>query len=372
MSRTVLVIGGAGFIGSHTADRLLQLGYHVRVLDNLQKPVHTKGKPGYLDPAIEFIEADARDPQAMLGALRGVDAVYHLAAYQDYLSDFSTFFHVNAVSTALLYELIVAHHLPIEKVVVASSQFVQGEGRYRRADGSIVAPTLRTIDQLQRGQWDWVDPDGQPLQWEWTAEDHVNPPNAYAMSKHSQEQQAIRFGLRYGIPSTALRYSIVQGARQSVYNAYSGACRIFCLHYLLGRAPTLYEDGQQCRDFINIHDVVDANILALQDPRTDYEVLNVGGGKAYTVAEFDRIVAQAFGREELEPNIPGEFRFGDTRNACSDTTKLRSLGWEPKRTAQDSVREYVEYLQRQSDLQQILDHAEKTMKGMNVVQAVKK
>ncbi|MBL7986923.1 MAG: NAD-dependent epimerase/dehydratase family protein [Chlorobi bacterium] len=372
MSGTILIIGGAGFIGSHTADRLLALGYHVRVLDNLQKPVHTKGKPEYLDPAIQFIHADARDRDALLRALRGADAVYHLAAYQDYLNDFSTFFHVNAVSTALLYELIVGERLPVKKVVVASSQFVQGEGRYLRQDGQIIAPTLRPIEQLQRGQWDWVDETGAPLQWQWTAEDHVNPPNAYALSKHSQEQQAMRFGLRYGIPSTALRYSIVQGARQSFYNAYSGACRIFCLHYLLGRAPTLYEDGQQHRDFVNIHDVVDANILALHDPRTDYQVLNVGGGKAYTVAEFDRIVAGAFGKQELQPNIPGQFRFGDTRNACSDTAKLQSLGWQPRRTPHDSVREYVEYLQGQSDLQQILDHAEKTMKGMNVVQSINK
>src|SRR5438094_1630625 len=140
MSSHILITGGAGFIGSHTADRLLALGHRVRVLDNLQKPVHLKGKPGYLSSEIEFIEGDVRDKDSLRGAMQGVDVIYHLAAYQDYLSDFSTFFHTNAVSTALIYEIIVEDKLPVQKVIVASSQFVQGEGLYRRQDGSLVAP----------------------------------------------------------------------------------------------------------------------------------------------------------------------------------------------------------------------------------------
>jgi dTDP-L-rhamnose 4-epimerase len=363
----ILITGGAGFIGSHTADRLLLLGHDVRVLDNLQKPVHLKGKPDYLSPDIEFIEGDVRDKETLHRALRGIDAVYHLAAYQDYLSDFSTFFHTNAVSTALIYELIVEENLPIEKVIVASSQFVQGEGLYRKIDGSIVAPMLRPVEQLERGQWDWLDENGEPMQWQWTPESHANPPNAYAMSKYSQEMQALRFGRRYNIPSVAMRYSIVQGSRQSFYNAYSGACRIFSLHYYFGKAPAIYEDGEQLRDFVNIHDVVDANVLVLDDERANYEAFCVGGGRPYSIVEFDRIVARAFGKEDIEPNIPGEFRFGDTRHTCSDITKLRSLGWSPRRTAEDSVREYVEYLGAQTAVDDILDYAERTMKKMNVV-----
>jgi dTDP-L-rhamnose 4-epimerase len=337
------------------------------VLDNLQKPVHLKGKPDYLSPDIEFIEGDVRDKETLRHALRGIDAVYHLAAYQDYLSDFSTFFHTNAVSTALIYELIVEENLPIEKVIVASSQFVQGEGLYRKNDGTIVAPMLRPVEQLERGQWDWLDENGEPMQWQWTPESHANPPNAYAMSKYSQEMQALRFGRRYNIPSVAMRYSIVQGSRQSFYNAYSGACRIFSLHYYFGKAPAIYEDGEQLRDFVNIHDVVDANVLVLGDERANYEAFCVGGGRPYSIVEFDRIVARAFGKEEIEPNIPGEFRFGDTRHTCSDITKLRSLGWSPRRTAEDSVREYVEYLSAQTAVDDILDYAERTMKKMNVV-----
>ena len=363
----VLITGGAGFIGSHTADRLLSLGHSVRVLDNLQKPVHLKGRPDYIPADVEFIEGDVRDRETMRRAMRDIDVIFHLAAYQDYLNDFSTFFHTNAVSTALIYEIIVEDRLPVQKVIVASSQFVQGEGLYRTIDGEIERPTLRPLEQLERGEWNWRDTYGRLMNWEWTPETHANPPNAYALSKYSQEQQAIRFGERYGIPSVALRYSIVQGSRQSFYNAYSGACRIFCLHYYFGKAPTIYEDGEQRRDFINVHDVVDANVLVMDDPRANNEVFCVGGGHPYTVREFAAIVAREFGLEELEPLIPGEFRFGDTRHTCSDTAKLRSLGWLPSRTAEDSVREYVEYLRAQTNVDDILDYAERTMKQMNVV-----
>lgn len=368
MSSTVLITGGAGFIGSHTADRLLSLGHRVRVIDNLLKPVHMHGKPSYLPPEIEFIEGDVRDKDALRRALQGVDVVYHLAAYQDYHRDFSTFFHTNAVSTSLIYELIVQENLPVRKVIVASSQFVQGEGLYHDSHGRLVTPTLRPLEQLQRGEWEFLDADGGAMEWGWTPETHANPANAYAMSKHSQEIQAIRFGRRYDIPSVALRYSIVQGSRQSFYNTYSGAARIFCLHYYFDKAPTIYEDGRQRRDFVNIHDVVDANVLMMDDPRADYEVFNVGGGVPHTVRDLADTVARVYGKEHIEPKIPGSFRFGDTRNACSDISKLRSLGWEPKRTMEDSVREYIDYLHAQGNIEDILSFSEATMKKENVVQ----
>ena len=366
---SILITGGAGFIGSHTADRLLALGHRVRVLDNFQKPVHLKGRPAYLSPEIEVIEGDVRDKDTLRRALAGVDVVFHLAAYQDYLNDFSTFFHTNAVSTALIYEIIVEDRLDVRRVIVASSQFVQGEGLYRTADGELVRPTLRPVAQLERAEWDWHDAQGRPLEWQWTPETHANPPNAYALSKYSQEQQAMRFGERYGIPSVALRYSIVQGSRQSFYNAYSGACRIFSLHYHFGKAPTIYEDGMQRRDFVNVHDVVDANVLVMDDERAAGEVFCVGGGHAYTVREFAAIVAREYGLEQIEPLVPGDFRFGDTRHTCSDTAKLRALGWRPSRTAVDSVREYVQYLREQTDIEDILEYAERTMKQMNVVRS---
>jgi dTDP-L-rhamnose 4-epimerase len=367
----VLVTGGAGFIGSHTVDRLLELGYEVRILDNLQKPVHLKGKPSYIPKEAEFILGDVRDKIAMRNALKSVDYVFHFAAYQDYLPDFSTFFHVNSVSTALIYEIIVAEKLNVKKVVVASSQFVNGEGIYKSSAGKLYYPKRRTNEQLEKGLWDFYDDKGEKLKWIWTPETYASPPNQYAISKYSQELMALNFGERYSIPSVALRYSIVQGSRQSFYNMYSGACRIFSLSYFFDKPPVIYEDGMMMRDFVNIHDVVDANILAMQDDRADYNAFNVGGGTAYSVKEFAEIVAKQFGKEHIKPKIEGLYRFGDTRNACSDISKLKSLGWSPKRTAEDSVKEYVTYLKSQTNIDDILDFAEKTMKNMNVVRKAK-
>jgi len=242
---------------------------------------------------------------------------------------------------------------------------------YKRKDNTLVGPDLRPMSKLETGDWNWKDDRGELMQWQWTPETHANPPNAYALSKYSQEMQTVTFGKRYDIPSVALRYSIVQGSRQSFYNAYSGACRIFSLSYYFDKAPVIYEDGNQLRDFVNIHDVVDANLLVLKEERANFEVFNVGGGKAYSIKEFDRIVANVFEKENLEPNIPSEFRFGDTRNACSDISRLKTLGWSPRFTAEDSVIEYRKYLESQSNVEDILDYANKTMKELNVVKKVK-
>ena len=369
----VLVTGGAGFIGSHTVDRLIELGHEVRILDCLKKPVHLKGMPPWINKAADFVLGDVRDKEVLQKAMEDVDAIYHLAAYQDYLPDLSTFFSTNAVSTALIYEIIVEQKLDIKKVIVASSQFVQGEGRYHcNHCHTKYAPTMRDEKNLIQRRWEHICPRcQQPLHWDWTDETHIAPPNAYAMSKHSQEQQAITFGERYGVPSVALRYSIVQGARQSFYNAYSGACRIFCLNYYFAKAPTLYEDGLQARDFVNIHDVVDANILALTDGRMNGQVFNVGGGKAYTIKQFADIVRDEVQTRSLkalpEAIVPGAYRFGDTRNACSDITKLKALGWAPQYSPADSVREYVAWLFAQDNVEDILEYAEQTMKKLDVV-----
>jgi dTDP-L-rhamnose 4-epimerase len=366
----ILVTGGAGFIGSHTVDRLVEGGHRVRILDSLELPVHTAGKPQYLNPAAEFVQGDVTDRATLEAALEGVEAVYHFAAYQDYLPDFSKFFRVNAAGTALLYELIVEHGLPIRKVVVASSQAVYGEGRHVCPDGHVVYPGLRPEEQLRAGRFEIACPEcGGETGWQPTDESTVNPQNQYALSKHSQEQIAIQIGRRYGIPSVGMRYSIVQGPRQSFYNAYSGACRVFCMSYHLERDCPIYEDGIQVRDFVNIHDVVDANVLVLESPAANYEVFNVGGGTAYTVLDFARTVAGVFEKPfELEPS--GMYRFGDTRHIISDVSKLRALGWEPRRTTEDSVREYVGWLRSHGDLGDILGQAEKKMKAMGVIREV--
>ena len=222
-----------------------------------------------------------RNRDLLANLLRRVDAVYHFAAYQDYLPDFSRFSDVNVVSTALIYEIIVAERLDLARVVVASSQSAMGEGLYLLPVDGEQLPGMRPEQALAAGQWDIPCPVcGGPLEMQVTPERISNPQNAYGMSKLGEEMVAVNLGRRYGIPTVALRYSIVQGPRQSVYNAYSGACRIFCLSYLQGIAPVLYEDGEAIRDYVNIDDVVDANVLVLDDDRAAGRVFNVGGGTA--------------------------------------------------------------------------------------------
>ena len=234
------------------------------------------------------------------------DAVYHFAAYQDYLTDFARFTEVNVASTALIYEIAVAEGLDLARVVVASSQSAMGEGLYRCVEHGEQTPPMRTEDALARRRWDHVCPVCEgPLEMQRTPESVSNPQNAYGMSKLGEEMVAVNLGRRYGIPTVALRYSIVQGPRQSVYNAYSGACRIFCLHYLLGSAPVLYEDGAMIRDYVNIHDVVAANVLALTDDRAVGRVFNVGGGTGYTTAQFADIVRDQYASVRLRTGQRG-------------------------------------------------------------------
>jgi dTDP-L-rhamnose 4-epimerase len=337
----VLITGGAGFIGSHTAEELLRAGYRVRLLDNLTPPVHTGEWPEWL-PDCERIRGDVRHRDDWAKALRGADYVIHLAAHQDLLPNFSQFFHVNSVGTALLYELIVAEKLPVKKVVVASSQFVYGEGRYQCANDGVVFPDGRDPQRLAKAQWDPVCPKcGGAITPLPLLETHANPKNQYSISKYSQELMAIALGKNYGIPSVALRYSIVQGPRQSFRNAYSGVLRIFTLQMLKGQPASVFEDGRQLRDYVNVDDVARANRLVMETDRANFEVFNVGGGQGYTVLEFAGIVSKT------PPNVTGEYRVGDTRHSVSDISKLQALGWKPTKTPHDSVREYIEWIRQQ-------------------------
>jgi dTDP-L-rhamnose 4-epimerase len=363
----ILVTGGAGFIGSHTCDRLLALGHDVMVLDALTPPVHRNGRPANVSPGTDFYQGDTRNRDLLTNLLRRVDAVYHFAAYQDYLPYFSRFSDVNVVSTALLYEIIVAERLDLARVVLASSQAAMGEGLYWCPVDGDQLPGMRPEEALVAAQWDVACPVcGGPLEMLATPERISNPQNAYGMSKLSQEMVAVNLGRRYGIPTVALRYSIVQGPRQSVYNAYSGACRIFCLSYLLDAAPTLYEDGGAIRDYVNIDDVVDANILVLGDEHAVGRVFNVGGGQAFTTREFADIVMRHYGSSQ--PGVvTGEYRFGDTRHILSDIGALRALGWEPRRTPADSVAAYAEWLKDMDGLDQVLAEANARMRALGVV-----
>lgn len=365
----ILLLGGAGFIGSHTADALLARGHDVRVLDSLEPPVHRAAWPAYMDPRIDLVRATVTDRAALVSALRDIDAVFNFAAYQDYLTDFSRFFMTNSVGTALLYEVIVDERLPIRKVVVASSQAVFGEGRYRCAEHGLQQAGARSRARLERGEWDvGCHVCGVPAELVPIDESFANPQTSYGLSKRLQEDIALTLGREYRIPSVALRYSIVQGPRQSLRNAYSGALRSFTMRALCGRAPVLFEDGGQLRDYVSIHDVVRANILALDDSRANDEAFNVGGDRWVSVRELASMVLAAAG-VDFEPEVPGLFRVGDSRHIVSDVSKLKHLGWQPLVSQTDIVSEYVAWAAAEPDLRDAFTDARSQMIATGVLQA---
>lgn len=338
-----LVTGGAGFIGSHIVDALLERNREVVVLDSLVERVHGIDPSPRVPDGVRFIHGDVRDRRSWEQALDGVDLVFHQAAYQDYLPDYSKFFDVNVVGTALMYEVIRESRLPVGKVVVASSQAVYGEGQYECPQHGFVLPPARSREQMERADWNLhCCQCGTELKPRLLEERHPNPYNQYALSKLSQEMTALRLGRNLQIPTVALRYSIVQGPRQSPMNAYSGICRIFTSRLLNSEPPVIYEDGEQLRDYCHITDVVAANLLVAGDPRADYEPFNVGSGIGTSVCKYARALT-AVTECSIDPVIPGKFRVGDNRNSVSSTAKLQALGWRPTKHLTDIMRDYWDW-----------------------------
>lgn len=365
----VLVTGGAGFIGSHLVDRFHKEGLQVRVLDNLDPKVHPKDALPEFPRGVEFIRGDVTDREAMRYALRDVDVVSHQAAYQDYMPDFSRFLAVNAVGTALLYELILEERLKIQKVIVASSQAVYGEGQYVCQEHGPFLPIPRSPKQLQTKQWELpcfkCARIATPVL---LAEEQTNPYNQYAVSKLAEEKTALGLGWIHGIPSVALRYSITQGPRQSLFNHYSGICRIFVSQALTGKPLVIYEDGLQTRDFVHIEDVVNANMLVLESDTGDGQAFNVGSGKQTSVLEYARLVRDKIGND-VEFRIPGEYRAGDNRHSVSSIGKLRGLGWNPTKDLSNILDDFLSWIQQRGGIPDQIRDAYSHMKEAGVVLA---
>lgn len=369
MKSLVLISGGAGFIGSHTADLLLKKGYRVRILDNLSPKTHNGKWPEYLDKRIEKIKGDVRNKKDWEKTLNGVSYVIHLAAWMDLMPEFSKFFSINVVGTANLYEVIFTKKLPIKKVVVASSQFVYGQGKWKCKKDGIVYPKDREDSDLQKGIWDPKCPKCggliSPLP---NTEDHQDPPNQYAISKYTQELLAIKLGKLYGISSTALRYSIVHGARQTLKNVYSGALRIFTLQLMSGQKPTIFEDGKQQRDYVSVKDVALANVLAMVSSKTNFKVYNVGCGKSYTVFDLVKLIAWELKIKDLDLRASGEFRVGDIRHAVSDISKLKKIRWFPKFSEEENIKGFIKWVKSTNSVSfKTLNIARNKMKKMGVM-----
>ncbi len=352
MRTRILITGGAGFIGSHLADELLAQGYEVRVLDCLLPQVHGAGqkRPSYLSDEVQLQLGDVRDPQAIRRALRGVDAVFHFAAavgVGQSMYEVAHYTSVNNLGTAVLLEALANH--PIERLVVASSMSIYGEGAYRDPEGNVRQVSERTPAQLERDEWELCDARGRvltPLPTPETKQPAAS--SVYALSKYDQERLCLIVGSAYHIPTVALRFFNVYGPRQSLSNPYTGVLAIFASRYLSRRAPLIFEDGRQQRDFVNVHDVARACRLALQSPHAPGQVFNVGSGNPVTIRFIAREMADVLGWEGGEPEISGKYRVGDIRHCFADIAKARRLlGYEPQTAFRDGLVELAEWLDGQ-------------------------
>lgn len=346
-----LITGGAGFIGSHLADRLLALGYRVRVLDSLIKQVHPASRrPAYLARDVELCVGDVRDSAAVAAALEGVDYVFHLAALVGVgqsMYRIADYTDVNVRGTAVLLEQL-AQRRPA-KLIVASSMSVYGEGACLNERGEVVRPPPRSLERLKRADWELYDESGAALAPVPTTEETAPVlESVYALTKFDQERLCLITGRAYAIPTVALRFFNVYGPRQALSNPYTGVLAIFSSRLLNDSAPLLFEDGHQRRDFVSVHDVVSACVQALRRPEADARVFNVGSGRSRSVLEVAASIASALGKR-IEPEVTGKYRVGDIRHCFADIGRARELlEYEPAVEFERGITELAAYLRGQT------------------------
>jgi len=353
MGKRILITGGAGFIGSHVSDLLLRCGHSVRALDMLCEQVHgpDRRRPDYLDAGVELVVGDVRDAEAVRKALQGIDVVFHFATivgvgqsmYQiaDYVS-------TNNMGTAVLLEALVRQ--PVERLVVASSMSIYGEGLYCTKDGCCIADADRTPEQLKKSDWEMRGRDGDVLEPVPTPESKTPAlASVYALSKYDQERMCLMIGRAYGIPSVALRFFNAFGTRQALSNPYTGVLAIFASRLLNDNPPLIYEDGNQKRDFVSVRDVAEACRLAMTVPEAAGHVFNIASGRQYRVKDVASLMARVLGKPGIEPQVSGKYRVGDIRHCFADISLAgRVLGFEPRVPLEDGIEELAAWLQEQT------------------------
>ena len=350
--KKVLITGGAGFVGSHTADALLRSDHEVTIYDNLSEQVHGSKIPDYLCPDLNLISSDVRDLPSLTKAVRGAEVILHLAAavgvgqsmYQ--ISDYT---EINNLGTANLLQAILDSGARPERIVVASSMSIYGEGRYECKQCGMVNPGPRPVEQLRAKQWETICPQcGEVLEPRPTREDKpLQCTSIYALSKKDQEEMTLLFGRTYGIPAVALRYFNIYGPRQALSNPYTGVAAIFASRMLNGNPPLIFEDGLQMRDFVSVHDIVQANLLAMEADSAEGQVFNIGSGHPVNILEVAEALADALANNR-EPQIAGKYRAGDVRHCFGDVTQARQkLGYSPQVSLEEGMNELAEWLSSQ-------------------------
>jgi dTDP-L-rhamnose 4-epimerase len=367
MPKTLLLTGGAGFIGIHFSLELLQQGHRVRVIDSLSEQVHGEtGAP--LPPDVELIRGDVRDSQAVAAALIGVDGVFHLAAevgVGQSMYEIARYVGVNDLGTAVLLEQLIRN--PVERLVVASSMSVYGEGRYSTPDGTLVGAVHRGVGRGPSG-WDPTLPDGTTLTPVPT--DEAKQPDLasiYALTKYSQERSCLIIGANYGIEAVALRLFNVFGPGQALSNPYTGVLANFGARLLNGQRPLVFEDGRQQRDFVHVQDVAQAFCLAMGCSLAAGQVFNIGSGRVYTIAQVARMLSEAMRSRHLMPDIMDRARAGDVRHCFADITLAQErLGYDPTRSLETSLDELADWIAR-SIARDCGEHAKRELEAHGLV-----
>lgn len=355
-----LVTGGAGFIGSHLVDLLVERGHRVRILDDLLPQAHPTGRPRHLNAEAELQVGDVRDRAAVDRALDGVDTVFHLAGMVgngQSMFDLVRYTDVNVRGTATVLEALLARRASIRRLVTASSMVVYGDGAY-------ACPTcgpcraVRPRERLEKRAWEPICPTcGAEARAVATPEGQALAPNStYGITKRDQEELTLVVGRAHGLPSIALRYLNTYGSRQALSNPYTGVAAIMAMRLRLGKQPTLFEDGGQVRDPIHVRDVAEATLAAAEAPEEAlYAAYNIGAGHPMTILAMARALARALG-VDIEPNVTGEFREGDIRHCFADTTLAeRVLGFRAKTRFEDGAGELAEWVAAEAPT----DHTER-------------
>ena len=368
MGETVLITGGAGFIGRHVARALIERGDRVRVLDDLIEQVHpSRTRPAELDSDVELLVGDVRDEAMVMRAVTGVDSVIHLAAevgvgQSMYAVDRYT--SVNDYGTAVLFQQLIDN--PVRRVVTASSMSIYGEGLYRTEGGELMEEVVRG-HRNPDGSWDPLDPQGRPLVPAPTPESKRPAlASVYAIGKYVQERLTLTLAPAYGMEGTALRLWNVYGPGQALSNPYTGVLAIFASRLLNGRPPMIFEDGQQRRDFVHVSDIARAFLLALDKPEANGQVFNIGSGEERTVQQVAELQAASMGRPDLKAEITHKARIGDIRHCIPDLTFAREvLGYETRQDFAEGLAELAEWVARQEAEDRVVEAREELeMRGL--------